>query len=59
MIDLDVGDRFRWKGQNTVYRVVELKDYGVQVNWVVDSGPDKGRWGYTFIDQPDLEKVND
>jgi hypothetical protein len=47
------GDKFRW-ADGVICRIIGVRDYGIQICFVYESGPRKGQWGYTLQPQ-DIE----
>ena len=46
-----VGDRFRWRRDGTICRIIRIKDNDIQINFIYETGPLKGQWGYTLLPQ--------
>ncbi len=51
LVDPKIGDRFRWRQTGVICKIITIKDNGVQLNFVYETGPNKGQWGYTLQPQ--------
>jgi len=49
--DAKVGDRFRWRHDGTICRIIAIKDHGIQIDFVYETGDQKGQQGYTLLPQ--------
>lgn len=49
--DVKVGGKFRWLHNGVVCRVVGVKDHGIQIDFVYETGDQKGQQGYTLLPQ--------
>ena len=54
LLDPKIGDRFRWGHDGSICRITAVKDNGVQLDFVYETGPQKWRRGYTLQPQ-DIE----
>jgi hypothetical protein len=46
-----VGDKFRWMSSGVICRITAFKDNGIQMEFIYETGKNKGQWGYTLLPQ--------
>jgi len=56
--DPKIGDKFRWLHDGSICRITAVKDNDIQINFVYETGPKMGNFGYTLQPQA-IEKLQD